>query len=134
VYDDTDFYQQLLKELIETTTDTDKIHVTQYWSENQSLKRKMKKAVERSVSKGRKVKYEVHDKLVGFMAPKNDTTLESSAWRPQELYANMFGGQNKDRSLYVFVLLKIFTKCALRLPSSKRTLLPILFNYLPIIK
>jgi protein AATF/BFR2 len=97
IYDDTDFYQHLLKELIETTTtDNDSMHVTQYWLENQKLKRKMKKAVERSVSKGRKVKYEVHDKLVGFMAPKNDLASDSMAWRPQELYANLFGGQNKD--------------------------------------
>lgn len=72
------------------------MHVTQYWLENQHLRRKMKKAVEKSASKGRKLKYEVHDKLVGFMAPKNDTALETLAWRPSELYANLFGGQNKE--------------------------------------
>ena len=94
IFDDTDFYQQLLKELIETTTtDTDTVNVNQYWLENNSLRKKMKKAVQRKATKGRAIRYEVHEKLVGFMAPDKISNNEFS-WRPEDLYTNLFGGQS----------------------------------------
>lgn len=52
---------------------------------------KRRKAVDRRASKGRKLRYHVHDKLVGFMAPLE---LEAPRYAAQ-LFSNLFGGGGK---------------------------------------
>lgn len=71
VYDDDDFYHQLLRELIEVKSAdiTDPVQLSRQWVQLQSLRNKMKKKVDTKCSKGRKIRYTVHNKLVNFMAP-----------------------------------------------------------------
>ncbi|KAF7356850.1 Sorting nexin-41 [Mycena venus] len=65
VFDDTDFYQQLLRDIIDSRgngTGADD------WMTVQKQK-KAKKKVDTKASKGRKLRYEVHEKLQNFMVP-----------------------------------------------------------------
>jgi protein AATF/BFR2 len=49
---------------------------------------KQRKAVDRRASKGRKLRYHVHEKLVNFMAP---VELQAPQFAAQ-LFSNLFGG------------------------------------------
>jgi hypothetical protein len=49
---------------------------------------KQRKAVDRRASKGRRLRYHVHDKLVSFMAP---VELDAPQFAPQ-LFSHLFGG------------------------------------------
>lgn len=49
---------------------------------------KQRKAVDRRASKGRKMRYHVHPKLVNFMTPME---LEAPQYAAQ-LFSNLFGG------------------------------------------
>jgi len=69
IFDDTDFYQQLLKDLIETNASNDPVAMSRKWLEGQKSKVKAHKNVDRRASKGRKIRYQVHEKLVNFMPP-----------------------------------------------------------------
>ncbi|KAJ7460611.1 apoptosis-antagonizing transcription factor [Mycena latifolia] len=65
-FDDTDFYQQLLRDIIDSRsangTGSDDWMVIQ-------KQKKAKKKVDTKASKGRKLRYEVHEKLQNFMVP-----------------------------------------------------------------
>lgn len=94
VYDDSEFYHQLLRELIEYKSNfgDNQSEITQKFIELQSVRSKMKKRVETRTSKGRKIRYNVHNKLVNFMAPK-----DSSEWTDEaktELFNSLFGSAN----------------------------------------
>lgn len=71
IFDDDDFYHQLLRELIErkTSSVTDPIALGQQWLQLQKVRAKAKKKVDTRASKGRKTRYDIHAKLVNFMAP-----------------------------------------------------------------
>ncbi|TIA71414.1 hypothetical protein E3P91_02543 [Wallemia ichthyophaga] len=64
VFDDGDFYQTLLKEIIESKTG--EANPEQPLKPN---KNKVKKDIDTRATKGRKIKYNVHDKLQNFMVP-----------------------------------------------------------------
>jgi protein AATF/BFR2 len=49
---------------------------------------KHRKAVDRRASKGRKLRYHVHEKLVNFMAPVENDAPEYLS----NIFANLFGG------------------------------------------
>lgn len=56
--------------------------------------KKNKKQVDRRASKGRKLRYEVHEKLVNFMVP-----IPTATWRPEmvdELIGGLFGARKDD--------------------------------------
>ncbi|XP_033103060.1 protein AATF-like [Anneissia japonica] len=91
IFDDDDFYHQLLRELIERRTagTTDPNQLTRQWLEVQKLRSKVRKKVDTKASKGRKIRYEVHQKLVSFMAP--DETSSMSDESRTELYKSLFG-------------------------------------------
>lgn len=93
VYDDTDFYHTQLRELIEfkTNTSTSPNEMAKQFLELQKLRKKMKKKVDTRASKGRKIRYVVHNKLVSFAAPHDpgQWTEESKT----ELYKSLFGQQ-----------------------------------------
>ncbi|KAI4488671.1 hypothetical protein M0802_011379 [Mischocyttarus mexicanus] len=78
IYDDDDFYSQLLKDLIE-----DKM-------ERERRKIKKERKVDTKASKGRRVRYNVHNKLVNYMAPITayDTWADVAK---NELYNSLFG-------------------------------------------
>merc|ERR1711881_347325 len=71
IFDDSDFYHHLLREIIEkkTAVNSEEGQVGQHWLQIQKLRSKLKKKVDTRASKGRKVRYDVHTKLVNFMAP-----------------------------------------------------------------
>ncbi|KAI0272673.1 apoptosis-antagonizing transcription factor [Gloeopeniophorella convolvens] len=88
-FDDTDFYQQLLRDVIDAKggggagRDED-------WMASQRQK-KAKKTVDTKASKGRKLRYEVHEKMQNFMVP---VPLPKGAWHEaqiDELFASLLG-------------------------------------------
>ncbi|XP_076320482.1 protein AATF-like isoform X2 [Tachypleus tridentatus] len=91
IYDDDDFYHQLLRELIErkTVDVNDPIALSRHWLEIQKLRSKIKRKVDTKASKGRKVRYDVHPKLVNFMAPLDNSLMTDEA--RNELYSSLFG-------------------------------------------
>merc|ERR550519_461118 len=95
IFDDDDFYHQLLRELIErkTSSVTDPIALGQQWLQLQKVRSKAKKKVDTKASKGRKTRYDIHSKLVNFMAPtypKSTLTEEAKT----ELFASLFKGSS----------------------------------------
>ncbi|KAI8922157.1 apoptosis-antagonizing transcription factor [Powellomyces hirtus] len=97
IFDDGDYYQQLLKELIESriTDSDDAILNGLKWAHFKSMKNKdkKKKRVDTKASKGRKVRFHVHDKLQNYMAPEPRGTWHDSMI--DELFAGLLG-QNAD--------------------------------------
>ncbi|KAJ6222949.1 hypothetical protein RDWZM_001494 [Blomia tropicalis] len=91
IYDDDDFYHQLLKQIIENKmSDVDDSSViTKKYIEIQRMRNKLKKQVDTRASKGRKIRYDVHEKLVNFMAPVNKTTMTEEG--KDELFKSLFG-------------------------------------------
>ncbi|QQP55955.1 Protein AATF [Caligus rogercresseyi] len=87
IFDDGDFYHQLLRELISAKTNN--------WLEVQKIRSKMKKkaGVDTKASKGRKIRYDIHAKLVNFMAPSYVETMADEA--KNELYSSLFGQKPK---------------------------------------
>lgn len=94
IYDDSDFYHQLLRELIEYKSNIgdNQTEITQKFIELQKVRSKMKRKVEVRASKGRKIRYNVHNKLVNFMPPRDDSVLTDEA--KTELFNSLFGNFN----------------------------------------
>ncbi|KAG8705860.1 rRNA-processing protein bfr2 [Ceratobasidium sp. 395] len=94
VFDDLDFYQTLLRDVIDSRTGADG---AEDWTARQRLK-KTKKVVDTKASKGRKLRYEVHEKLQNFMVP-----VPTGTWHEEqidELFANLLGrGIGGDRPI-----------------------------------
>lgn len=92
IYDDDDFYHQLLRDLIEykSSNMTDPIQLSKQWIQLQNMRKKMKKKIDTRATKGRRVRYGVHNKLVNFMAPITvyDTWTDNAK---NELYNSLFG-------------------------------------------
>lgn len=86
IFDDDDFYHQLLRELLERNTShvTDPVQLTRQWIQLQKARSKMKRPVDQKASKGRKLRYNVHQKLVNFMMP-----IDNMSW-PEEARAELF--------------------------------------------
>ncbi|CAO3669892.1 unnamed protein product [Umbelopsis ramanniana] len=95
IFDDNDFYQQLLKELIESRmVDTDDpIALGMRWAALKQNKQK-KKTVDTRASKGRRLRYHVHEKIQNFMVP-----IPAGSWHGEmvdELYASLLGRKQRD--------------------------------------
>ncbi|KAF1953703.1 TRAUB-domain-containing protein [Byssothecium circinans] len=93
IYDDADFYGLLLKELLEqrsadlSTNGTAEFVVQAPWQVAREAK--TKKVVDTKASKGRRLRYTVHEKLQNFMAPE-----ERGQWgerQRDELFSSLFG-------------------------------------------
>lgn len=78
-YDDSEFYHLLLKELLEAGSGAGRTAPLRA--------AKQRKQVDRRASKGRKVRYHVHDKLVGFMTAGGNEAPPFA----EQLFANLFG-------------------------------------------
>ncbi|KAM3854703.1 protein AATF [Vipera latastei] len=93
IFDDDDFYHQLLRELIERKTSSldpnDQVAMGRQWLAIQKLRSKIRKKVDTKASKGRKIRYHVHSKLASFMAPIDHCTMNDDA--RTELYRSLFG-------------------------------------------
>lgn len=96
IYDDSDFYHALLRELIEYKSNTaeNPQEISAKLAELQKLRNKMKKQVDTRASKGRKIRYVVHKKLVNFTAP--DDTHRWTEEAKNELFSSLFGGTAND--------------------------------------
>lgn len=94
IYDDADFYQQLLEELVDqrmvdssSTTATGVDDTVTSWTAVKEAK--TRKNVDTKASKGRKMKFTVHEKLQNFMAPEDRTTWEQDAC--DRFFGSLFG-------------------------------------------
>ncbi|GAB1296597.1 Protein AATF [Apodemus speciosus] len=83
IFDDDDFYHQLLRELIERKTSSldpnDQVAMGRQWLAIQKLRSKIRKKVDRKASKGRKLRFHVLSKLLSFMAPIDHTEMNDDA-------------------------------------------------------
>ncbi|KAM7438426.1 hypothetical protein ABFA07_012045 [Porites harrisoni] len=98
IFDDDDFYHQLLREFIEQRTSGstgNPIEMGRQWLELQKLRRKVKKKVDTKASKGRKIRYDIHGKLVSFMAPIEKGAMADSS--RNELFSSLFGTKQQEQ-------------------------------------
>ncbi|RPA84117.1 TRAUB-domain-containing protein [Ascobolus immersus RN42] len=91
VFDDTDFYQLLLKalvdqKLVDSSTGAASSGVRWKAAMREAKKRKN---VDTKASKGRKLKYQVHEKLQNFMAPNPNLTWHEE--QIDELFSSLLG-------------------------------------------
>lgn len=95
IFDDTDFYHQLLRDLIEKKSSdvTDPIQLGRQWLKLQKLRSKMKRKIDTRATKGRKIRYVVHPKLVNFMAPEDKSVWTEEA--KTELFSSLFGNNKR---------------------------------------
>lgn len=106
IYDDADFYGLLLQSLLEQRS-ADSIAASASSSVSLSLptgfqmrrEAKTKKNIDTKASKGRKMRYTVHEKLQNFMAPEDRATWAERA--ADELFGSLFGqrmglGEDED--------------------------------------
>lgn len=94
IYDDADFYQLLLKELVDQRTNDagagsngNGSMPTVRWTAIKEAK--TRKQVDRRASKGRKLRFTVHEKLQNFMAPEDRRSWEEEAI--DRLFGTLFG-------------------------------------------
>jgi protein AATF/BFR2 len=95
IYDDADFYSTLLQSLIsqrssEATTSLGNLNLNMNMQPWQAAREaRVKKIVDTKASKGRKLRYTVHEKLQNFMAPE-----DRGAWgerQAEDLFGALFG-------------------------------------------
>jgi len=92
IFDDADFYGVMLKELleqrsIESASSVQVDQVAQQWQAAREAK--TRKNVDTKASKGRKMRYTVHERLQNFMAPE-----DKASWgerRIDELFGSLLG-------------------------------------------
>lgn len=89
--DDSEFYQQLLKEFFESC---DLTSSEMAFHAMKKLQPKKRKIVDRRASKSRKIRYSVHEKIVNFMAP---VPMNLPQMAPK-LFENLFGMGNQKAS------------------------------------
>lgn len=106
IFDDSDFYHQLLRELIECKSAdiSDPIQLSRQWIALQQMRSKMKRKVDTRATKGRKIKYVVHNKLVSYMAPEK--SLKWNEESTNELYSSLFGKMFEHNNVGVNVNLE----------------------------
>ncbi|KAG0056867.1 hypothetical protein BGZ83_003161 [Gryganskiella cystojenkinii] len=93
IFDDGDFYQQLLRELIESrmVDNDDPTAMGMRWAALRQTKQ-TKKQIDTKGSKGRRLRYHVHEKLQSFMAP-----IPAGTWHEEmvdELFSSLLGKKN----------------------------------------
>ena len=83
LYDDADFYEQSLKEFLESRGGGG---AAAGLAAHAARPKKRRKAVDRRASKGRKLRYHVQQPLVNFVAP---VEMEVPAWA-EKLFQRLF--------------------------------------------
>lgn len=98
IFDDDDFYHQLLRELIEFRSAdlTDPVQLSRQWIQLQNARSKMKRNIDTRATKGRKIRYAVHSKLVNFMAPIDEGTWTEEA--KTDLFKSLFRQDQNAKS------------------------------------
>lgn len=103
-FDDSLFYQSLLRDLITsrsaTSSATNNLSGALLPSKlHPSGNKENKKSIDTKASKGRKIRYTVHEKLQNFMAAEGDTGRDTAMWTERgknEFFGSLFG---QDRAL-----------------------------------
>ncbi|KAA1105258.1 rRNA-processing protein bfr2 [Puccinia graminis f. sp. tritici] len=88
IFEDRDFYLSLLKDVVQTATRNQEETMMGGMNDYRS-QRTHREAVDPKASKGRKIRYDVHEKLVSLMVP-----IQNELWTdPQkdELFGSLFG-------------------------------------------
>lgn len=85
IFDDSDFYAALLRELIDTkgglsTTDPEGSEASASWAQAAKRAAKKHRAVDRNASKGRRLRFDVHEKVQNFMPP-----IPSETWSVEQI-------------------------------------------------
>ena len=88
-YNDDAFYQSLLRDLIASRAQSVSSDLQPVLPAKLHESGSSKKTVDTRASKGRKIRYTVHEKLQNFMAPEDRTTWTDSARR--EFFGSLFG-------------------------------------------
>ncbi|XP_055900075.1 protein AATF-like [Biomphalaria glabrata] len=101
IVDDCDFYHVCLRDLIEMkqNEETDPVTASKQWLEIQRLRNKQKRKVDTKASKGRKIRYNVKEKLKNFMTP-----FDKSLWSDEQkddLFKSLFGGHSSQTTTQV---------------------------------
>jgi len=105
IYNDDDFYVLLFKEMLQkqgqnntASEEHDGLLVdnTRLYLKNKLLQAKPKKDVDRRASKNRKVRFEVHQKLINFVAPIENTYLLPGR---DHILRNLFGLYEKPEEV-----------------------------------
>ncbi|KAK7208525.1 apoptosis-antagonizing transcription factor [Myxozyma melibiosi] len=97
IYDDTDFYQMLLKDLVEKNMADSDVTSSALasgvkWTVS---KQKVKKPdLDTKASKGRKLRYHVQEKIQNFMAPEPQATWNEE--QIDDLFSGLFGQKIMD--------------------------------------
>jgi len=117
-FDDTEFYQQLLRDVIDSRNIGDDNEDWYAIQQRRQQQRKSKKVVDTKASKGRKLRYEVHEKLQNFMVPvplplpKSAGSGAIAAWHDSqidELFSSLPGRDPEERQLQEQALNEIDT-------------------------
>ena len=98
IYDDADFYALLLRELVEQRSSAHNHSVGSDAARVEMPKKselRVRKQVDRKASKGRKMRYTVHEKLQNFMAPDDRRTWGER--QRAELFASLLGRRPGER-------------------------------------
>jgi protein AATF/BFR2 len=95
IYDDADFYQLLLKELVDQRAGDPSVVngtavTTVSWAAIKEAR--TRKNVDRKASKGRKMRFNVHEKLQNFMAPEDRRSWEEEAI--DRFFKSLFGNKS----------------------------------------
>lgn len=65
------------------------LNLFRQWLQIQKLRSKMKRKIDTRSTKGRKLRYTVHTKLINFMAPNDQFSWSEEAKR--DIYNSLFG-------------------------------------------
>lgn len=90
IYDDNDFYQVLLKDWTASHGALSSSTASAMSAVLVPAKKKHRENVDQRASKGRKIRYDVHAKLINYMVPQ----IEKGAWNDSkidEFYASLLG-------------------------------------------
>jgi len=66
------------------------VELGKHWLELSNLRNKVKRKVDTKASKGRKIRYTVHEKLVNFMAPDPTAYSSTTTVAKDQLFASLF--------------------------------------------
>eukprot|EP00127_Corallochytrium_limacisporum_P003214 Clim_evm63s147 gene=Clim_evmTU63s147 len=97
VYIDNEFYHNLLRSFIANRSDKSKMEqriAEQMQSVDQELRKQKRKRQDPKASKGKRVRYDTHEKLVGFMAPLDAGMIEDDR---HSIVQSIFGGAMVSR-------------------------------------
>jgi protein AATF/BFR2 len=98
IYNDGDYYQQLLKEFIDTRMQetNDPMILAMRYAKMKQMQKKKSKDIDTKASKGRKIRYQVQEKIQNFMAPEPRGTWHEEMC--EELFVSLLG-QTQDVKL-----------------------------------